>query len=225
MIFPIHGFRGPAHVPYLHAPFLGVDLYCSIPVSGATGRPTRLHTGAQDSSLSLQQFGAVRQLPSREQWQECPPLCSLNREWPLRPLVVEYPSLDSAVRGCRPVERRVLRRKRLLVLRRGHFNLTADLRPRPAALTDSSGRGQRRQRHGGVFVRVCGTGRCGECVIEVPQLIFVPLFGAGVHGAEEQPEQLSGCTKEERSILQKEMHLLCGSSASLSGYTLNVKPH
>lgn len=59
--------------------------------------------------------------------------------------------------------------------------------PRPSPLTDSSGRGQRRQRHGGVFVRFCGTGRCGECVIEVPQLI-VPLFGAGVHGAEEQPE-------------------------------------
>lgn len=60
-------------------------------------------------------------------------------------------------------------------------------RPRPAPLTDSSGRGQSGQRHGGVFVRFCGTGRCGECVIEVPQLI-VPLFGAGVHGAEEQPE-------------------------------------
>lgn len=73
-------------------------------------------------------------------------------------------------------------------------------RPRPPTLTDSSGRGQRRQRHGGVFVRFCGTGRCGECVIEVPQLLFVPLFGAGVHGAEEQPEQVilhllifSGC--------------------------------
>lgn len=46
----------------------------------------------------------------------------------------------------------------------------------------------------------CGTGRCGECVIEVPQQIFVPLSGAGVRGAEEQPEQvishlliLSGC--------------------------------
>lgn len=63
-------------------------------------------------------------------------------------------------------------------------------KPRLPALTDSSGRGQHRQRHGGVFVRVCGTGRCGECVIEVPQLIIVPLFGAGVHGAEEQPEQV-----------------------------------
>lgn len=59
---------------------------------------------------------------------------------------------------------------------------------RPSQLTDSSGRGQRRQRHGGVFVRFCGTVRCGECVIEVPQLIIVPLFGAGVSGAEEQQE-------------------------------------
>lgn len=49
-------------------------------------------------------------------------------------------------------------------------------RPRPALLTDSCGRGHHRQRHGGVFVRVCGTGRCGECVIEVPQLTIVPPF-------------------------------------------------
>lgn len=48
--------------------------------------------------------------------------------------------------------------------------------PRPAPLTDSSGRALFRQRHGGVFVRVCGTVLCGEYLIEVPQLIIVPPF-------------------------------------------------
>lgn len=38
-------------------------------------------------------------------------------------------------------------------------------------------------------------------------------------------DKLSGCTREEQSILLREVHLLCGSSASFSGYTLNVKPH
>lgn len=61
-------------------------------------------------------------------------------------------------------------------------------RPAHPALTDNSGRGPDRQRHGGVFVRVCGPDRCSECVIEVPQLITIPLLGAGVHGAEEHPE-------------------------------------
>lgn len=48
--------------------------------------------------------------------------------------------------------------------------------PRLALLTDRCGRDHHRQRHGGVFVRVCGTGRCGECVIEVPQLMIIPPF-------------------------------------------------
>ncbi|KAK2886485.1 hypothetical protein Q8A73_020431 [Channa argus] len=56
----------------------------------------------------------------------------------------------------------------------------------PCTLTDSSGRGLVRQRHGDVFVRVCGT---VFCVIEAQQQIIVPVFGAGVHGAEEQPEK------------------------------------
>lgn len=38
-------------------------------------------------------------------------------------------------------------------------------------------------------------------------------------------DKLSGCNKEEQSILLREVHLLCGSSASFSDYTLNVKPH
>lgn len=38
-------------------------------------------------------------------------------------------------------------------------------------------------------------------------------------------DKLSGCTEEEESILLRGVHLLCGSSASFSGYTLNVKPH
>lgn len=41
-----------------------------------------------------------------------------------RPLLAECPSLASSMGLCRPVDRRVLRRKRLLVLRKGHFNLT-----------------------------------------------------------------------------------------------------
>jgi len=63
-------------------------------------------------------------------------------------------------------------------------------KPRPLPLSDSNGRSQRLQRNGGVFVRVCGTGRCGECVSEV--LTIVPLFGDGEHGAEEkQPEKVT----------------------------------
>lgn len=81
--------------------------------------------------------------------------------------------------------------------------------PRPPWLTDSGGRGQRRQRHGGVFVRVCGTVLCGECVIEVPQLIIVPLFGAGVRGAEEQPDQV---------ILHLHIYSACTSTVSLCGW-------
>lgn len=38
-------------------------------------------------------------------------------------------------------------------------------------------------------------------------------------------DKLSGCTEEEQSNLLRGVHLLCGSSASFSGYTLNVKPH
>lgn len=49
-------------------------------------------------------------------------------------------------------------------------------RSRPAPLTDSCGRGHRCQRHGGVFVRVCGTGCGGQCLIEAPHLIIVPSF-------------------------------------------------
>lgn len=45
----------------------------------------------------------------------------------------------------------------------------------------------------------CGTVRCGGCVIEVPRLIITPLFGAGVHGAEEPPEKVTShhiCLRE-----------------------------
>ena len=38
-------------------------------------------------------------------------------------------------------------------------------------------------------------------------------------------DKRSGFTREEQSILVREVHLLCDSSASFSGYTLNVKPH
>lgn len=69
-------------------------------------------------------------------------------------------------------------------------------RPLPVLLTDRWGRGHPRQRHGGVFVRVCRTGRCGECVIEVPQLRIVPPFsGLERTGAEQQPSQVMRCIR------------------------------
>ncbi|KAG7225037.1 hypothetical protein INR49_014492, partial [Caranx melampygus] len=43
-------------------------------------------------------------------------------------------------------------------------------------------------------------------------------FRAGLRNG---PLRRSGCTREEQSILLREVHLLCGSSASFSGYTLN----
>ena len=48
----------------------------------------------------------------------------------------------------------------------------------------------------------------------------------GLSSSPGPPDKRSGCTREEESILlREEVHLFCGSSASVSSYTLNVKPH
>lgn len=47
----------------------------------------------------------------------------------------------------------------------------------------------------------------------------------GLSSSSALSDKRSGCTREEQSVLLREVHLLCGSSASFSGYTLNVKPH
>lgn len=72
-------------------------------------------------------------------WSVCPPLLVWSLKGDLllsrflstellleRRLVVADPSWVSAVCFCGPVERRVLRRKRLLVLWSGHFNLSEE---------------------------------------------------------------------------------------------------
>ena len=91
----------------------------------------------------------------------------------------------------------------------------APRRSRPAPLTDSCGRGHRCQRHGGVFVRVCGTGCGGQWLIEAPHQIIVPwcrgsecaarrgagaASGAGKGGARRRAAAPSGACSDGGSV-------------------------